>query len=333
MGRRRSKRDLVGRLLTALAFSALAATPLASMAGASTAPVTWQAGAGTATKDEGVQVNAFLPNDLTVDVGDTVNWTVGSGEFHTVTFLSGNPAPPLIVFTSTGPAFNPDAVAPSGGPTYDGTGISNSGLLFQGQQHSVTFAASGNYPFLCLIHGDMKGVLHVQPAGSPYPRTQAQLDVLARVTGNHLVAQGRNLKARALAMTRSSSRTAIAVGTGALITDTATLSIMRFLPDKLVIHAGQTIEWQNLDPETPHTITFGAEPPGGPLGAFAPSGVDAQGHATLSSTTQAVNSGVIGANLPFGTGFSTTFATAGTYTFICALHDDLGMKGTIVVLP
>jgi plastocyanin len=316
-----------------IAISALAAGPFASVAGASAGPVTWTAGAGTASQDQAIQVNAFLPRDLTVDVGDTVDWTIGSGEFHTITFLSGNPAPPLITFGQNGPEFNPAAVAPSGGPTYDGTSINNSGLLVQGQHHSVTFTAPGDYPFLCLIHSEMKGTLHVQAAGTAYPATQAQSDAQARVSGAVLTAAGRNLEAGTLADARSTSRTSAAVGAGVLLPDTATLSVMRFLPGKMVIHVGQTVEWNNLDPETPHTITFGTEPAGGPLGAFAPSGLDSPGHATLSSPTDSVNSGVVGANLPFGTAFSATFQAPGTYNFICALHDDLGMKGTIVVLP
>jgi plastocyanin len=333
MGRGRIGRQFYGRLLAGIAISALAAGPLASVAGASTGPVTWEAGAGTANSDQAVQVNAFLPRDLTVDVGDTVDWTIGSGEFHTVTFLSGNAAPPLIVVGSGGPEFNPAAVGPSGGPTYGGTGINNSGLLFQGQHHSVTFTAPGDYGFLCLIHADMKGMLHVQAAGTPYPSTQAQYNVQARVSGAVLTAAGRTLQAKTLADARSTSRTTAAVGAGVLLPDTATLSVMRFLPGKLVVHVGQTVEWNNLDPETPHTITFGTEPAGGPLGAFAPSGVDGPGHATLTSPADSVNSGFVGANLPFGTTFSATFQAPGTYDFICALHDDLGMKGTIVVLP
>jgi plastocyanin len=37
---------------------------------------------------------------------------------------------------------------------------------------------------------------------------------------------------------------------------------------------------------------------------------------------------------PLGkTRFRVTFTSAGVYPYICALHDDLGMKGRIVVLP
>jgi plastocyanin len=39
-----------------------------------------------------------------------------------------------------------------------------------------------------------------------------------------------------------------------------TLSIVRFIEHTIVIHAGETVEWTNSDPVTPHTITFGKEP-------------------------------------------------------------------------
>jgi plastocyanin len=117
------------------------------------------------------------------------------------------------------------------------------------------------------------------------------------------------------------------------------VTVFRFLPGRIVIHAGQTVTWNNVDAEVPHTVTFGAEPPGGPFGSFGPSGAAVPGapgtpnHATLGSPGTAANSGFIGAGLPFGTTFTATFTAPGTYNYICALHDTLGMKGTIVVLP
>jgi len=327
--RGRGARQLrVGAVATALALAALSPG-----AAAAADPVTWQAAVGTSTKDQAVQVNAFLPRDLTVDVGDSITWTLASGEFHTVTFLSGAAAPPLIIGGPGGPEFNPAAVAPSGGPTYDGTGIANSGLLFTGQKFSLGFTHAGTYSFRCLVHAGMNGTVHVQNTGTPYPQTQAQYDNQALVNGNHLKAAGRTLKARTLAAARSSGAGQAAVGAGAPAGSAGSLAVLRFLPSKLVVHAGDTVEWTNHDPETPHTITFGQEPPGGPLGAFFPSGAAVPGHVTLTSPNESANSGFVGAPFPFGATFTATFASPGTYQFICALHDDLGMKGTITVLP
>ena len=66
-------------------------------------------------------------------------------------------------------------------------------------------------------------------------------------------------------------------------------------------------------------------------------------HAAISSSNDSVNSGVIGspnqetvgvpqAPLDF-TRFRVTFMAPGTFNYICALHDDLGMKGTVIVHP
>ena len=228
---------------------------------------------------------------------------------------------------------NPAAVAPSGGPDYDGTGIANSGLLTLGNTYKLGFTKAGSYSFLCLVHAGMAGTVHVQPAGSAYPKTQAQVDRAAHVTANRLLADGRALRGRTLGATHASGRTQATLGTGASLGADGSLAIMRFLPSRIVIHAGGTVEWTNRDPETPHTVTFGEEPPGGPFGAFAPSGAAVPGHATLTSPDEDANSGFVGAGLPFGTTFSATFTAPGSYHFICALHDELGMTGTVVVLP
>ena len=122
------------------------------------------------------------------------------------------------------------------------------------------------------------------------------------------------------------------------------LSVMRFMHDTIVVHAGETAEWENEDPITPHTITFGTEP----ANPMPPSGnvtVDADGsrHATIISVFDSVHSGFIIAapqeriglpQAPVGvTRFRVTFTSAGTYPYICALHDNLGMVGKVIVLP
>ncbi len=319
--RRRAGIGLAGGLLIAATV-----TPAALAAD----PVGWQAAAGSSTRDEAVQVNTFLPKDLTIDAGDSITWTVRSGEFHTVTFPSGTVPPPFIIPIQGVPQINPAAAAPSGGPTYDGSAFTNSGLLFGGQQFTLGFTKAGTYSFLCLIHAGMAGTVHVQDAGTRYPASQASWDTASRVAANRFEASGRMLRARTLADARG-SRT-VAAGTGAAIPGEGSIAVMRFLPSRIVVHAGQSVTWVNHDPETPHTVTFGDEPGGGPLGSFFPSGLDGPGHATLASTTQSVNSGFTGAAF-LGTTFSATFTAPGTYHYICALHDDLGMTGNVVVLP
>ena len=123
-----------------------------------------------------------------------------------------------------------------------------------------------------------------------------------------------------------------------------TLSVVRFIDDKIYIHAGQTVEWNNHDPVTPHTVTFGTEPANilGPPSDNVTTDADGALHAIISSNADSVHSGLIvappqeliGKNFPLGvTRFRVTFTQAGTFPYICALHDNLGMKGMVIVFP
>ncbi|MHB1536821.1 MAG: plastocyanin/azurin family copper-binding protein [Acidimicrobiales bacterium] len=89
-------------------------------------------------------VMRFLPDSLDVHVGDQVVWTqLAPQEVHTVTFLSGQPAPA-----------NPFA-PPSGGPDYNGTTLTNSGPLFPFQTYSLTFTRPGTFSYTCLLHDQL----------------------------------------------------------------------------------------------------------------------------------------------------------------------------------
>lgn len=295
------------------------------------AATVWQATVGIERHDQGIQGNGFLPSELWIDAGDSVTWTSKAGEIHTVSFLSGGDRPPLVVFGPTGPAFNPLVAAPQGGATYNGTGYANSGLLTEGGTYTLTFTQPGTYSFVCLVHSTMSGTLHVKPAGAPYPYSQASYDTQAQKQGARLLAEGQRVAASGLQAAARAGRGQVTAGAGELLPETG-VAVLRFQPEQIVIKVGDTVTWTNRDPETPHTVTFGAEPPGGPLGVFAPSGTDSPGHATISSPGQAVNSGVIGAGLP-SVQFRATFTVPGTYAYYCALHDDLGMLGTVIVTP
>lgn len=139
-----------------------------------------QAGDGPqATNDQGnATINdAFYPLQLTIHVGDTVQWV---GGFHTISFgptallkqleqsfitpMPQQNGPPLLVL-------NPRVAFASGGTTYDGTGFVNSGILPlnmpQGStappSFSLTFTKVGTYPYVCLLHPGMDASIIVLP--------------------------------------------------------------------------------------------------------------------------------------------------------------------------
>src|ERR687894_2775888 len=140
----------MGRLLLRLRLGLVVLLILWSVLAASSArpayaATTWQATIGAESADKALQAQAFGPATITVKVGDTVNWTL-TAFAHTVAFLSGGERPADIVPTGEDALqmFNPVVFFPSGGPTYDGSGFVNSGVLeAPGATFGLTFTKAG----------------------------------------------------------------------------------------------------------------------------------------------------------------------------------------------
>lgn len=136
-------------------------------AGATAQWMTWYVTAGGETPDMAVQGMRFYPGVITISAGDSINWTLVGHEDHTIGFLSGAQAPE---------PGSPDSLLPKGASSYNGTGITSSGLMQPDEVTSYTlnFTKPGVYTYQCLVHPGMGGVVIVKPAGSPYPFTQEQ---------------------------------------------------------------------------------------------------------------------------------------------------------------
>jgi len=296
-----------------------------------TTPQTWLVRAGIESNDHAVMGMVFLPYHLWVNVGDTVTWTILSMEFHTVTFLPPHtPRPPFN-------PMDPQQAQPQGPSHYDGKSYVNSGLLFQGQSFHLTFDVPGDFFYICLIHSMMSGVVHVRPAGTPYPLAQADYDHLAEIASSDIVRAGQAMAREAEDFARRfNAQTRFGMSNEALVIagiGDGGLDLMRFYPETLVVRVGQVVTFVNADPEAPHTVTFGGDlseeqsfpPIGVPQGYFPGQVVDYAGNGLL-------NSGYIGVDPNwFGTTFRTRFTQPGTYPYLCALHDMMGMKGTVIV--
>lgn len=295
----------------------------------------WNAAVGAQSKDMGHQALAFLPNEIWIHVGDTINWTFAVDEIHTVTFLANGQT--RLPFPVGCPGFS------ASGSSFDGTTCVTTPPMTTGATFSVLFPTAGNYKLVCLVHEDMTGTIHVLDTSVALPHDQAYYDKQAVQQAQDLLSTPDLMAAH----THNSAAGAVAVGIGKVVANAAghsTVSVMRFVEPELVIHAGHTVEWSNDDPITPHTITFGVEP-ANPMPPSSNVTVDADGalHATISSISDSVHSGfIISApqerlflpQAPLGaTRFRVTFNTPGVYPYICALHDGLGMKGQIIVLP
>src|SRR5262249_35820032 len=130
------------------------------------------------------------------------------------------------------------------------------------------------------------------------PHDQAFYDAQAQRDQTELLADGARLKGRGTATAQRNSGDEVTAGIGEIVANgggSHTVSVMRFLQDTIVVRAGGTVEWTNLDPITPHTVTCGAEPLGPPQPPSAGVTVDTDGarHAVLNSPAGSVHSGFL----------------------------------------
>jgi plastocyanin len=315
----------------------------------------WHITAGGQSQDKAVQALAFLPNEIWIHAGDSVTWTFPSNEPHSVTFLRAGQVRPNFQVGCAGTATTPD------GSIFDGSTCVNSGLITTtGTTYTVSFPVAGNFTLVCLLHANMSGIIHVLAPSEALPHDQDFYDRQAAIQQRNLLSDhdsrfapkfGQASRHEADASHEHSHM--VLTGIGEIVSNTGGLqsaSVMRFSQPNITIHAGETIEFSSSD-VSGHSVTFGQEPPNvSPLtppsasaGVVLLSDSDGALHAILNSPEDSVHSGRIApapqertgvAQAPPGaTRFRVTFLHSGTYAYICAFHDELGMKGEVTVLP
>jgi plastocyanin len=305
--------------LTTVAFAAAVFSPVAATADAG--PQTWRVLVGSESPRMAISGMRFLPGEITIDAGDTVDWVANSAEPHTVTFLPGGQ--PVTSLPPLDPT-DPQQVLQQGGSTYQSTGYFNSGILtsYTGTgfplpvplhtDYQLTFPSAGDFTYYCLVHGVMMtGVIHVQPAGSAYPHTRAFYHHEAKREAHAIRVDGNRLRA---ATRRLASHDLVLAGA-----DDGTAMLMRFVRGTVTVHVGDTVAFDN-GTGAPHTVTFGAEP----ANPFDPSTI---------KPVASYGGGDLSIFLPPGFDTHITFTAPGTYHYICAVHDFMGMVGTVIVRP
>jgi plastocyanin len=337
-----------------LAF--VAAILMAGAAAGTMRATEWQAVAGQETPDRASQALAYLPNEMWIHTGDSIRWTFPTHERHTVSFLKpGQTRPP-----GFGPTFGVLAGCPGvtpDGSSFDGSECVTSDILLLAPDaepgagvpsYSVQFPTAGNFKLVCLVHPDMTGVIHVLDSSEDLPHTQEFYDREAQKQRAELLAEASRPEGGRLLgdQDRGPGNRRVVAGTGLIVTTTGagsqTVSWMRFRRATITVRVGDTVEWTSLDPSINHTVTFGTEPadprPPSPDVQLA---VDGARQAVINSPTQNVNSGFLSPapqdrvglpqTLPGITRFRVTFTSPGIFDYICAIHDDLGMKGRVIV--
>ncbi len=319
--------------------------------------LTAQVGAGQDT----TTINAFLPFGLRVRAGDTVTWNLDADEIHTVTFLGGQSEPMLVgpvpggspeemmlTFEAAFPTRLPDAPV----ETYDGTSYINSGIMSKApagpdappnDTFSLTFDKPGLYPYMCLVHPFMLGVVEVEPVTSADVPSQADIDAQAKAEREPLLAQVEAVNA-AGQTPRSEPGPAGSqlwfVDAGSNLIGDPRPTTFEFQAKELTINAGDSVVWTSHEF---HTITFNPAPPAPEFIIPVPQ-QDGPPFLTINSEValpakpnqiydpaEYYNSGILSPGTPGGTTWSLTFDKPGTYKYFCAVHRELGMEGTIVV--
>jgi plastocyanin len=297
---------------------ALGVSAPSGSAHASAGNQTWHVTVGAESANGVIAGMIFTPDTIFIHRGDTVMWTVGSMEPHTVSFGPPPPITPDNFFQVVG--------TPAGGNSFTGVGYYNSGIMSTVpeefapapvfQQYSLAIEAPvGNYTFYCLIHGStMSQVVHVIPDDQASPFTQANYDSQAAQQRAHVIAAGWNAWGQTHANLPDNT---VSVGQSV---DSGAADIMRFIRPNTSIKVGETVTFVNTT-FAPHTVTIGTE-----LGPFPYGDLN---NVHLGSN---VNTGIFGK--AFGQASAMLrFTQPGVYHYYCELHDFMGMVGTITVTP
>jgi plastocyanin len=293
--------------------------------------------AGAESTGGDVQLNAFAPNSVAISVGDTITWSLDSTEFHNVMFTSGAPVPEFVDAGPDGVFIDPVSAIPSGGPSYDGTGLVSSGLLVKGQRFSLTFSKAGTFGYVCSIHPGMSGTVRVLEVGQNIDN-QGLVDARKAAQVNAGLASGiPAIMANNGLQPSNSATAAIAAGV-----QSGPVDVLRFMPERVIVGEGDSLSFVWRTQGTPHTVTFlGGQPTpdvimpqpqanGPPKLQINPAVLAPAGNPQNWNGASLLHSGfrqpLPGQPNPE---FTVHFQNPGTYDYVCLLHE--GMVGTVIV--
>jgi len=236
--------------------------------------------------------HVFFPQTVVVNPGDEVVWKAGSPEPHTVTQF-----PVTAGSWDSSPALDHTSALFR---SWFGPG----GFLLPTQTFNRTFSQAGVFPYFCLLHDGMGGVIHVD-----------------------------NRTGAAAISPPSTWHVDVGWGTG----DT---TVFAFAPNDLTVLVGDTVQWENKASSEPHTVT-GAPPnpdaPPGPDNQFSWNSSPAFDFTAIPPDWFGGPRGVLSLPAPGEpsegaphTEFRHTFAESGMFSYFCKLHPE--MWGTVIVL-
>jgi plastocyanin len=317
--------------------------------------------AGPFSKPKAAQLDfdAYFRRTVSVHVGDSVRWKING--FHTISFLAGQPRPAFAMPVPTDPVtgvsdaagkpfffnglpnlhINPQVAFAAGGPTFDGSTYTNSGLPVgpaAGKPFVLKFTKAGTFRYFCLVHPGMTGTVKVLAKKKKIP-TKAQDKKAAK-------AEQRTATKLAATLAKVNPGPAKVLAGN----DKGSVAWLRFFPENLKIKAGQTVEFSNKSKPEIHTVTIGPAaydsaiensftlvkqnptgPPSvvlNPLAAYPSDPVLPPFNGT-NHGNGFENTGILSFGGPQPSSAKVTFTKPGVYHYECVIH--AGMDGTITV--
>jgi plastocyanin len=355
-----------------LVLAALAGLALASAAPAGAA-TTWQSWLGEpspapAGAPKGATLNQFLPRAIKIRVGDKIRYSTQN--FHTASYLGGSAAGPpflpdpsggkysglqdsagapfwfngltkfiynLQVFLPVGSA----AVTPGTVHSTGGVGASDTGP----GSATLSFPKVGTYQMFCLIHPGMVQTVTVR-AKTKKVKVDTKAAVKTRIAKETTAGWARATTA---------ANTPVPANTVFAGVDSGQTTLLAFLPAKLTVPAGTTVDFTSMSPSEVHNEGFGPQawidafmtatdlfplPPGSPnqgpplfiygsdpRGAYIYTGSN-HGNGFIAPGLTDDQPGDPPNGLPQTN--KITFTKPGTYHYYCLLHGP-DMSGDIVV--
>jgi plastocyanin len=283
-------------------------------------------------------VQAFLPGALTIETGGEIEFLVGSSVPQTVTLGDGpadmNPAEWPVSGWSDLAGDSQDPVD-MGVVSWVGDNFLNTGPLPVGSTATVRFEVPGTFEVESVVSPGMTALVTVVDPGTEPVTTLEAADAAAQATLDDLLGRADALRGSAAtsveAITTSDGTTtwniyadAVTVAGPVAGGGTGYLELLEFVPQTLVIAPGDTVHWTARGR---HTVTFPA------LGQD-PASIDPETPATTTETydgSRLASSGPLNARVGSPSGFTLTFPTAGTFSYVCLDHQGVGHDGTIEV--
>lgn len=343
-------------------ISAISLGLLSIASSAFAASYTVMVGAGKET----TVINAFIPENLKVHVGDTVVFKLSNDELYGIALPGKTPLmqiPQVVPVPGGKPEevmFNPAIGFPSrmpGAPveTYDGSKMVGSGFMSKqpsapgappNNTLSVKFAKAGTYMVYELLHPYMTATVEVVPVSAKIPTVQQVTDQTAKQAKAYLDQVPLVMdQAKAVRSEPGPNGTTVwYVRAGAMdfITGNPKVQTYAFAPKNITIKAGDAIVWTSAEfhtvslipaPPYPEAVVPVMQPKGPPLLTLNPMVFAPFKPSGSYDPSQFFNSGPIGPLSDRGNGWTLTFDTPGTYKYFCSLHRSLGMEGQIIVQP